>query len=87
MKSSPSLATLFKPEQSEQPIRLIKAAQAGKILGNGHSHVAPAAGVEAQKKPEIRLIKTGPDFCDIEVICGCGESTTVRCWNSPGAAA
>ncbi len=71
-------STLFKP--SEQTVRVIKAAQAGRLLG-GHSHVTP--GAAAPKKPEIRLIETGADYCDLEVICGCGESTRVRCWNSP----
>jgi hypothetical protein len=72
--------TLFKQEPGEQTIRVIKAAQASKLFGNtgGHTH-APAV---AHKKPEIRMIHSGPDYCDLEVICGCGESTTVRCWNA-----
>ena len=73
-------------QDNEQPIRVIKAAQASKILGaaaNGHSHAAS----EVHKKPEIRLIQTGADYCDLEVVCGCGESTQVRCWNSPAAQA
>jgi hypothetical protein len=78
------LSALFKSEQAEQPVRVIKAAQAGRALaGNAHNH--PATSPEAHKKPEIRLIQTGADYCDLEVICGCGESTTVRCWNSPSA--
>ena len=65
---------------------MIKAAQASKLLsgqanGNGHVH----AGLEAHKKPEIRMIHAGADYCDLEVVCGCGESTKVRCWNSPTA--
>jgi hypothetical protein len=81
MKSN--LSALFKPEQTEQPVRVIKAGQAGKALGNGHNH--SAAAPDAQTKPEVRLIQTGADYCDLEIICGCGESTKVRCWNSPSA--
>ena len=76
-----NLSTLFRRD-GEQPVRLIKAAQASKLLG-GHTHAATAATPHA--KPEIRLVKAGPDYCDLEVVCGCGESTQVRCWNSPAA--
>jgi hypothetical protein len=74
--------SLFKQEPGEQPIRIIKAAQASKLFGGaaqGHVH-APG---EPHKKPEIRMIHSGADYCDLEVVCGCGESTQVRCWNSP----
>ena len=85
MKNLSNLRPALFKQNNEQPIRVIKAAQASKILGaaNGHSHSA----TEAHKKPEIRLIQTGADYCDLEVICGCGESTQVRCWNSPAAQA
>ena len=76
-----NLSTLFRRD-GEQPVRLIKAAQASKLLG-GHAHAATAATPHA--KPEIRLVKAGPDYCDLEVVCGCGESTQVRCWNAPAA--
>ncbi len=84
MKSSLSRInpTLFKQEPGEQTIRVIKAAQASKLLGGaaaGHPHT-PA---QAHKKPEIRMVHSGPDYCDLEVVCGCGESTQVRCWNTP----
>lgn len=86
MKTPLNPSSLFKPERAEQPIRVIKAAQAGKILGaTGHSH-ANGTAAATHTKPEIRLIQTGADYCDLEVICGCGESTQVRCWNSPAAA-
>jgi len=73
-------------QDNEQTVRVIKAAQANKIMGgsaNGHSH----SPTEAQRKPEIRLIQTGADYCDLEIVCGCGESTQVRCWNTPVAQA
>jgi hypothetical protein len=80
--STSKLSSLFSNDRGEQPVRLIKAAQASKLLGGGHAH-AGTGGTHA--KPEIRLVKAGPDFCDLEVICGCGESTQVRCWNAPAA--
>ncbi len=77
--------SLFQQHAGEQPVRLIKAAQAGKLFngaanGNGVGH--SSAG---HAKPEIRLIQSGADYCDIEVICGCGETTQIRCWNAPQA--
>ena len=82
---STNLGSIFR-QDSEQPVRLIKASQAGKFLGGGHAHNG-AAGNGTHAKPEIRLVKAGADFCDLEIVCGCGESTQVRCWNSPAAQA
>ena len=77
-----NLSSIFRRD-GEQPVRLIKAAQASKLLGGAHTHAAAGNGSHA--KPEIRLVKAGPDYCDLEVVCGCGESTQVRCWNAPAA--
>ena len=78
--------TFFKQDNGVQPVRLIKAAQASKLLNGSVSHNHGAVGtVEIPKKPEIRLVHAGADYCDLEVICGCGESTQVRCWNTPQA--
>jgi hypothetical protein len=81
--------TLFKQQPGEQPIRLIKAAQATKLFGNlGSIGANPAAAAhthapgEQHKKPEIRMVHSCPEYCDLEVVCGCGASTTVRCWNN-----
>jgi len=84
MKASntPKPTSTFNHDSGEQPVRLIKAAQAGKLLGGGHAH---AANNGTHAKPEIRLVKAGADFCDLEITCGCGESTQVRCWNAPAA--
>ena len=73
----------FKQDNGVQPVRLIKAAQASKLL-NGVTHNHTVA-TEVHKKPEIRLVHSGADYCDLEVVCGCGESTQVRCWNTPSA--
>ncbi len=78
-----NLSSIFHRDGGEQPVWLIKAAQAGKLLGGAHTHATAAAAAHA--KPEIRLVKAGPDFCDLEIVCGCGESTQVRCWNAPAA--
>jgi hypothetical protein len=76
--------SLFKQDLGEQPVRMIKAAQAGKLLnGMGNGHGAAHGSADLHQKPEIRMIHSGADYCDLEVICGCGESTQVRCWNSP----
>lgn len=76
--------SLFKQDVGEQPVRMIKAAQANKLLhGTANGHSALPGSAELLKKPEIRLIHSGADYCDLEVICGCGESTQVRCWNTP----
>jgi hypothetical protein len=75
---------LFKLDSQEQPVRLIKASQAGKMLSGGQGQGAHDHG-DSHKKPEIRLIQSGADYCDLEVVCGCGESTKVRCWNAPAA--
>jgi len=89
MKSShPSKlhASLFKQDLGEQPVRVIKAAQAGKLLhAAAHGHAASHGAGEIRKKPEIRMVHSGADYCDLEVVCGCGESTQVRCWNTPAA--
>jgi hypothetical protein len=72
---------LFKQQPGEQTVRVIKAAQASKLLngmGGGHVHNP----VETHRKPEIRMIHSSAEYCDLEVVCGCGESTQVRCWNT-----
>jgi len=79
---TPKISSLFSHDGGEQPVRLIKAAQAGKLLGGAHAHAAADA---PHAKPEIRLGKAGADYCDVEIICGCGQSTQVRCWTAPAA--
>jgi hypothetical protein len=74
--------SLFKRGSGEQPVRLIKAAQAGKLLGLPNGHGTKNGGTELPKKPEIRMIHAGADYCDLEITCACGESTQVRCWNT-----
>lgn len=70
------------PEPTAHSVRVIKADEAGAYLSpeqNGHAH----AGKGPRKPAEVRLVATGPDYCDLELICGCGEVTRFRAWNSP----
>ena len=78
--------SLFKNDVGEQPVRLIKAAQVGKLLHGSGNGSAQHGSAEHQNKPQIRLINSGADYCDIEIVCGCGESTQVRCWNAAATA-
>jgi hypothetical protein len=77
--------SIFKQAAGEQSIRVIKAAQANKFL-NGSSNDHVHNGAEAHKQPEIRMVHSSAEYCDLEVVCGCGETTQVRCWNTPAAA-
>ncbi len=87
--TAPTKPGVLKPASSSQPVRVIKAAQAGKLLGQSgrvagqglHALPSPA------HQPEIRLIHAGADYCDLEITCGCGENTKVRCWTTPAASA
>ena len=90
MKPNPparnNLGNIFKNDREEQPIRVIKAAQAAKLFNaaaNGH---AGHSANEPHRKPEIRMISAGADYVDLELVCGCGETTRFRCWNTPAAA-
>jgi len=65
-------------------VRLIKADQAGAFLSpeqKNHNH----ANSGPRKPAEVRLVATGPDYCDLEMVCGCGEVTRFRAWNTPAA--
>jgi hypothetical protein len=76
--------SVFKQDIGEQPVRLIKAAQVGKLLhASANDHDTLHETADLHQKPEIRMIHSGADYCDLEVVCGCGESTQVRCWNTP----
>jgi hypothetical protein len=66
-------------------VRLVKAAQAGAFGSpdkKSHDHASNAP----RKPSEVRLVATGADYCDLELVCGCGEVTRFRAWSTPGAA-
>jgi hypothetical protein len=76
MKFSPSL---LQPPANSHPVRVIKAADAAALLPPEeriHVHAGP------RPPSEVRLVATGPDYCDLEFTCGCGDVTRFRCWNT-----
>ena len=81
-KGSKIPAALFAPDADVHTVRLIKADQAGDFLSpdrKNHDHASKGP----RKAAEVRLVATGADYCDLELVCGCGETTRFRCWNSP----
>jgi hypothetical protein len=70
------------PDPAPQTVRLVKASQAVKLL---RGHTNGRAADAAHQNPEIRLVGSGADYCDLQVICSCGENLQIRCWT--GAAA
>ena len=78
-------AALFTPEPTAHSVRVIKAGDAAAYLSPGQGGHDHARG--PRKPAEVRLIATGSDYCDLELICGCGEVTRFRAWNSPAAGA
>ncbi len=74
-------AACFAPEPTAHTVRVIKSADAGAHLSpdqQGHKHHPK----EPRKPSEVRLVATGPDYCDLELVCGCGEVTRFRAWNA-----
>jgi hypothetical protein len=85
--SRPSLGNIFKNDHEEQPIRVIKAAQAAKLFNTAANGQAGHSAHEPHGKAEIRMLGAGADYVDLELVCGCGETTRFRCWNTPATAA
>jgi hypothetical protein len=86
MKTShPLRHSVFRQESGAHTVKVIKADQAIKMLqAEGKALCAP--GPEGYRKnAEIRLVGTGLDYCDLEVICGCGDVTRFRAWNTVAA--
>jgi hypothetical protein len=84
-KGSKIPAALFASDAGPHTVRLIKADQAGAFLSpdqKNHDH----AKNTPRKPAEVRLVATGADYCDLELVCGCGEVTRFRAWSTPGAA-
>ena len=72
--------SLFHQESGGHSVSVIKANQAGLPKANGD------LAKDGKPRPsEIRLVETGPDYCDLELICGCGETTRFRCWSAASA--
>ncbi len=85
MKSSKSSRidkAVFKLDQNAPAVRVIKAAQAAKLM---HPHGADDKGgaqLVPRPAPIVRMVASGADYSDLEIVCGCGEKVTVRCWNN-----
>ncbi len=81
-KGSKIPSALFASDAGMHSVRVIKADQAGAFLSpDKKNHDHPASG--PRKPAEVRLVATGPDYCDLELVCGCGETTRFRAWNTP----
>lgn len=74
-------AALLTPEPTAHIVRIIKADQAAALLPASHKdHAHENKG--PRKPAEVRLVATGPDYCDLELVCGCGEVTRFRAWTT-----
>jgi hypothetical protein len=86
--SNPKLAaSLFRPDNTPHTVRVIKADNATQFASpekSGHALDTPA---HARKNAEVRMVGSGADDCDLEMVCGCGEVTRFRCWNTEEKAA
>jgi hypothetical protein len=78
-KLSPAI---FRSENGVHTVRVIKADQAAQFASP--DKVAPVAGIAAiaHKNAEVRMVGSGTDYCDLELVCGCGDVTRFRCWNT-----
>jgi hypothetical protein len=74
---------LFSQEGGALPVKVIKAEQAARLLPGATPGACAAGDQGPRKSSEVRLVGTGPDYCDLEIVCGCGEVTRFRCWNTP----
>ncbi len=83
--TSPLHQALFHAQSREHPVKLIKAAEASRLLPSAGHGSCETGNAGPRKSPEVRLVGTGPDYCDLEVVCGCGDVTRFRCWNNPPA--
>jgi hypothetical protein len=64
------------------PVRVIKAGKSPEP-GRPAREAGPENGA-AHGKPIVRIVESGPDYTDLELVCGCGETTRFRCWSLPG---
>lgn len=45
---------------------------------------APAAAPRPVGGPQVRVVENCPDYAVLEVTCGCGEKSLVKCAYGPG---
>jgi hypothetical protein len=77
-----SALSLFRHEGGAHTVRVIKADQATQFASPEKAGLAAGAAAHAHKEAEVRMVGSGPDYCDLEIICGCGDVTRFRCWNT-----
>lgn len=82
-----SAASLFRHEGGAHTVRVIKAGQAEQFASPDKKGTADAAPPHAHKDAEVRMVGSGSDYCDLEIVCGCGNVTRFRCWNTEEKAA
>lgn len=79
---APASASIFRQSESVHTVRVIKADQAAAFLSPDKAHHTADSATHPKKPSEVRMVGTGPDYCDLEFVCGCGEVTRFRCWNT-----
>jgi hypothetical protein len=68
----------------EEPLGRVVKADDVKIQGTFHLDIgrpsaAPAKPASAALPPQVRIVEHHADFAVIEVTCGCGTTSRVRC--------
>ena len=82
MTPSKLASALFRSESGVHTVRVIKADQAEQFASPEKAAAAAAKAAVAHKNAEVRMVGSGADYCDLELVCGCGEVTRFRCWNT-----
>lgn len=77
-----STSSIFRHEGGDHTVRVIKADQAEQFASPDKKGGADTAAPHAHKDAEVRMVGSGPDYCDLELVCGCGSVTRFRCWNT-----
>jgi hypothetical protein len=80
---APPLSTvLFSRDSGAHTVRVIKADHAAQFASPEKAGPAAGTAAPAHKNAEVRMVGSGPDYCDLELVCGCGDVTQFRCWNT-----
>ena len=74
--------SLFRQDSAVHTVRVIKADQAAQFASPEKTTAAPGAAKTPHKAAEIRMVGSGADYCDLELVCGCGDVTAFRCWST-----
>jgi hypothetical protein len=81
--AAPQLSpAIFRHDGGAHTVRVIKADQAVQFASPEKATPATGSAAVPHKTAEVRMIGSGPDYCDLELVCGCGDVTRFRCWNT-----